>query len=344
MSYLHNFHATNPQGGPVLDRLPAPASYRSTSSIAAEQTFSGTGTFLRMPRAPTAAGTSFAVIGVPFDLATSNRPGSRFGPQAIRAASAVLADLKAYPGGFDPLQEVATADLGDVYIDCGKPLTIPGAIESAAAEAVAGGAFLCALGGDHFVSYPLIRAQATKHGRLALIHFDAHTDTWPSTAALDEPPELNHGTMFHRAVMEGVVDPARSIQIGIRTWVDDPLGITILDNEAADELSPRAIAAEIRRVTAGGPAYLTIDIDCLDPAFAPGTGTPVTGGLTPLKLMQILRALDDVAITGADVVEVAPAYDLANITALNAATIVYELLCRTVRNRGVVQRKHGRPE
>lgn len=331
MSCLPNFHASNP----------SPASYRSTSSIAAEQTFSGTGTFLRMPRAPTAAGAGFAVLGVPFDLATSNRPGSRFGPQAIRAASSVLADLKAYPGGFDPLQEVAAADLGDVYIDCGKPLQIPSAIEAAAASAIEAGAFLCALGGDHFVSYPLLRAQAAKHGPLGLIHFDAHTDTWPATVALDEPPEMNHGTMFHRAVMEGVVDCARSIQVGIRTWVDDPLGITILDNEAADAGSAREIADVIRRVTAGGPCYLTIDIDCLDPAYAPGTGTPVTGGLTPLKLQQILRALDDLAIVGADVVEVAPAYDVANITALNAATLVYELLCRVARSKGARTRRYA---
>lgn len=317
--------------------------HRSQSSIATEQTYSGTQTFLRMTRAASAAGCDFAILGIPFDLATSNRPGCRFGPQSIRSVSAVLGDLKAYPGGFDPLQHVKAVDLGDVFLDAGNPHTIPDAIEAAAEAVVKDKAFLCALGGDHFVSYPLLRAHRKHMGPLALIHFDAHTDTWASSNGLDQPPELNHGTMFARAAAEGLVVPERSIQIGIRTWVDDPLSFNILDSEAAFERQPAEIARMIRAITNGLPCYLTVDIDCLDPAYAPGTGTPVTGGLEPIKLMQILRAIRDLPIVGCDVVEVAPPYDTDSITALNAATIVYEQLCRLAVAKGAKMQRYPVP-
>ena len=167
----------------------------SSANIATEQTFTGAWTFLRTPRVATAEGANVAFLGVPFDLATSNRPGARFGPDAIRAASAQLAELKAYPGGFNPLEYVKAVDLGDVYLDYGNPHTLPAAIEAAASAVIETGAFLCAMGGDHFISYPLIRAHAKKHGPLALVHFDAHTDTWRSTNPLDGPVEINHGTI-----------------------------------------------------------------------------------------------------------------------------------------------------
>ncbi len=306
----------------------------SSANIASEQTFTGSRTFLRTPRAASAAGADVAILGVPFDLATSNRPGARFGPDAIRTASAQLAELKAYPGGFDPLQYVKAVDLGDVYLDYGNPHTLPAAIEAAATAVIEAGAFLCALGGDHFISYPLIKAQTKKHGPVALVHFDAHSDTWRSGNALDGPVELNHGTMFCRAIDEGLIVPARSVQIGIRTWVDDAMGVTIIDNVMVETNRAANIAAAVRQIAGEGPCYMTIDIDCLDPAYAPGTGTPVTGGLTPVKLLQILRGISDLNIVGFDLVEVAPVYDSGGITALNAATIVYEQLCRMARRNG----------
>ena len=312
-------------------------------SIVWQQTYTAAHTFLRMPSAKDAAGHDVAILGIPFDLATTNRPGARYGAAAIRAASALLADLKSYPGGYDPLSFLNTVDLGDVFLDIGNPLTIPSAIEEAARSVIEAGAFLCSLGGDHFVSYPLIREHAKRYGPLALVHFDAHTDTWPSANTLDQPVELNHGIMFSRAIDEGLIVPERSVQIGIRTWVDDAMGMTILDNEFVEESTPTKVASLVREATTGHPCYLTVDIDCLDPAFAPGTGTPVVGGLTPLKLLQLLRAISDLDIVGFDMVEVSPGYDPSGVTALNAATIVYEQLCRLARARGAKERRYPAP-
>ena len=265
-----------------------PSCLLSPSTIASEQTYATCTTFLRMPGKMSAEDLDVAILGIPFDLATSNRPGARLGPVAIRVASSGLADLKAYPGGYDPLAYLACADLGDVHFDYGNPHKIVEQITAAARSVLDAGAFLIADGGDHFVSYPLLKAHARRFGPLALVHFDAHTDTWSSPNGINEPVELNHGTMFSRAVDEGLIVPERSVQIGIRTWVDDPLGITIVDNEAACETSPRSLATAIAAITRDHPVYITVDIDCLDPAYAPGTGTPVTGGLTPLRLLQIL--------------------------------------------------------
>lgn len=317
-----------------------PSRNYSPSTIAAEQTFATCNTFLRVPHAASAEGADVAILGIPFDLATSNRPGARFGPAAIRTASATLGDLKAYPGGFDPLAFLACADLGDVNFDPGHPHRIVDTITAAAERVLETGAFLISLGGDHFVSYPLLKAHARRFGPLALVHFDAHTDTWCSASGPNEPVELNHGTMFARAIEEGLIVPANSVQVGIRTWVDDPMGVTILDNEQVDAATPAGIASEIERVTGGRACYVTVDIDCLDPAFAPGTGTPVAGGLTPLKLLQILRRLGALPIKGFDVVEVAPPYDVAGVTALNAATIVYEQICRLALTRGAIPQRY----
>lgn len=315
----------------------------SPACLVSEQTYSGTHTFLRAPRVKTAKAGDFAVLGVPLDIATSNRPGARLGPDAVRSASAQLAELKAYPGGFDPLDHVNVVDLGDAWLDYGFPQTIPAAIENVAFDAVSAGAFLCSLGGDHFISYPLLRAHARAHGPLTLIHFDAHTDTWTPRVAPDGSVELNHGTMFARAIDDGLIDPSRSSQIGIRTWVDDPKGMNIFDNMAVAEKGAAAIAAMVRELAGNTPCYLTVDIDCLDPAFAPGTGTPVTGGLVPRELLAMLRMLDGVTIVGCDVVEVAPAYDHGGITALAAATVVYEQACRIARQSGARAKSYPAP-
>ena len=306
----------------------------SPSSIASEQTYSGPHTFLRAQRATRPDVGDFAILGVPLDIATSNRPGARLGPAAVRAASAQLADIKSYPGGFDPLSHVRIVDLGDALLDFGFPQTIPAAIEEAAYDAVSAGAFVCALGGDHFVSYPLLKAHARKYGQLALIHFDAHPDTWTPRTGPDGAVEINHGTMFAQAIHDGIIDPARSSQIGIRTWVDDPMGMNIFDSMTVAEKGPAQIIAMVKALAGDGPCYLTVDIDCLDPAYAPGTGTPVMGGLTPRELLAMLRGLDGLQIVGCDVVEVAPVYDQAGITALAAATVVYEQACRVARMNG----------
>jgi agmatinase len=319
------------------------SSAASPACISSEQTYSGTHTFLRAPRATHAQAGDFAILGVPFDLATSNKPGARLGPDAVRSASAQLAELKAYPGGFDPLEHVRVVDLGDVWLDYGFPHTMPGAIEDAAFHAISSGAFLCALGGDHFISYPLLKAHARVHGQLALIHFDAHTDTWTQRSGSDGSVELNHGTMFARAIDDGLINPKHSSQIGIRTWVDDPKGMNIFDNMICSEMGSGGIAAMVEELVAGMPCYLTVDIDCLDPAFAPGTGTPVTDGLLPRELLSMLRALKGLNIVGCDVVEVAPAYDHSGITALAAATVVYEQVCRVARSKGAVARSYPVP-
>ncbi len=308
--------------------------FLSPACLTSEQTYSGTRTFLRAPRVAEAKAGDFAILGVPFDLATSNRPGARLGPDAVRSASAQLAELKAYPGGFDPLAHISMVDLGDVLLDYGFPQTIPAAIEDAAFSVVNAGAFLCTLGGDHFISYPLLKAYARKYGRLSLIHFDAHPDTWTPRVGRDGSVELNHGTMFAQAIQDGLIDPGRSSQIGIRTWVDDPMGMNIFDNMAVAEKGPAAIVEMVKALAGNTPCYLTVDIDCLDPAFAPGTGTPVMGGLMPRELLAMLRSLDGLNIVGCDVVEVAPAYDQGGITALAAATVVYEQVCRIARTRG----------
>jgi len=325
----------------------AHALYKTPSSspacLTSEQTYSGTHTFLRAPRVEQPGAGDFAVLGVPLDIATSNRPGARLGPDAVRSASAQLAELKAYPGGFDPMSHVNIVDLGDAWLDYGFPQTIPGAIEDLAFEAVSAGAFLCALGGDHFISYPLLKAHARVHGRLTLIHFDAHTDTWTPRVGRDGSVELNHGTMFAQAIDDGLIDPSRSSQIGIRTWVDDAKGMNIFDNMAVAEKGAASIAAMVKELAGDTPCYLTVDIDCLDPAFAPGTGTPVTGGLVPRELLTMLRAFDGLKIVGCDVVEVAPAYDHGGITALAAATVVYEQACRVARQNGAQVMSYPEP-
>jgi agmatinase len=179
-------------------------------------------------------------------------------------------------------------------------------------------------GGDHYVSYPLLVAHAEKFGKpLSLIHFDAHCDTWPD----DQPDSLNHGSMFYKAVREGLIDPAHSVQVGIRTWNDDFMGISVLDAPWVHENGVKATTARIKEIVGDRPAYFTFDVDGLDPAYAPGTGTPVPGGLSTAQALSIIRGLTDIDMVGADVVEVAPAYDHADITALAAAHVASELIC-----------------
>ncbi len=283
-----------------------------------EPTYGGALSFMRRRYSRDLTGTDAVVWGIPFDTATSNRPGCRFGPQAIRRASAIFDGDPQYPFGFDPFETLAVIDYGDCAFDYGRPAEIPAAIEAQAAAIVTSGAQLISLGGDHFVTYPLLKAHAARHGRLALIQFDAHQDTWP-----DDGGRVDHGTFVGRAVREGLIDPSSSIQIGIRTIAPEDCGIEIVTPESLDSFGVAGVLERIRERIGDCPAYCTFDIDCLDPAFAPGTGTPVAGGLSSREALALLRGLGtvDIDIVGADVVEVAPPYDHADITAIAGATV-----------------------
>ncbi|MGF1551159.1 MAG: agmatinase [Paracoccaceae bacterium] len=299
-----------------------------------EQMFSGALSFCRRPYARALDGVDLAVVGVPFDTATSNRPGTRFGPRAIRQASAQLSWSHFWPSPFDPFERVAVADWGDVHLDFGQPQGVPGQIEAAIAYVLARSGAALVLGGDHFVAYPSLKAHAERHGRpLSLIQFDAHCDT-----AIAEADRIDHGTMFARAAAEGIVDPARSIQIGIRTTYTDPSDFAVHDAIAVHEGGVAATVERVRSVVGDNPAYVSFDIDCLDPAFAPGTGTPVCGGLSSAQGLAILRGLGaaggtPIRLAGADVVEVSPPYDHAEITALAGATVALALVCLFAEGR-----------
>ncbi|PWG63097.1 agmatinase [Sediminicurvatus halobius] len=292
-----------------------------------EMTYGGALSFLRRRYTRDLRGVDVAVTGIPLDITTSYRPGARLGPAAVRAASAQLAELPAFPWGFDPFERLAVVDYGDCYLDFGHPERIPEAITAHAREILAGGARLLSLGGDHFSTYPLLRAHAERHGPLALLQFDAHPDTWP-----DDGHRLDHGTMFRRAAEEGIIDVDHSVQVGIRTHAE-PMGFTVLDAPWVHDAGPRETIRRIRDAVAGKPVYLTFDIDCLDPGCAPGTGTPVPGGLSSAQALAIMRGLAGVDFIGMDVVEVAPPYDTAGITALAAAHLAHDWLCLLASRR-----------
>ena len=295
-----------------------------------EQMFSGALSFCRRPYARRLEGVDVAVVGVPFDQSVSNRPGARFGPRAIRAASAQLSWSRAWPSDFDPFEAMRVVDWGDVHIPHGDPAAIPGAIEAAMGAILDAGATPLMLGGDHFCSWPLIRATAARLGRpLALVQIDSHADTAEAPADW-----IDHGTMFHTAVRAGAIDPARSIQVGIRTHYDDHLGMQVVDAQAVQERGVAAVVEAIRARVGDAPVHLTFDIDGLDPAFAPGTGTPVVGGLATWQAVAILRGLGGIDLRGMDVVEVSPAYDVGEITALAGAAMALQLLCLHARRPG----------
>lgn len=285
-------------------------------------TFAVRPSFLGVERAsPDAA---ICVAGIPFDLGTSNRPGARFGPAAIRQASRMLA------GDAHPLARIEPAaldlaDIGDFRIAHGDILGSLARIEAQAAPLK----HLVALGGDHTVTIGLLRALARRRGPLALVHFDAHVDTWPESFGL----AWGHGSPFYHAIEEGLVDPRHMVQIGIRSPVQPSVldwtrgkGVTILSAEDVHECGPAATAERIRDVIGDLPAYLSFDVDALDPAFAPGTGTPEVGGLATWQARAILRRLAGLRFVGMDVVEVAPPYDVSEITALAAATVAWDYI------------------
>ncbi len=302
----------------------------SNKGYGRENTFAGVLSFMRRRYTKDLAGVDVAVSGVPLDLATTNRPGARFGPAAIRAASVDL-NWAIHPWGFGPCDRLSVIDYGDCWFDAHRTDTIFTAVVEHARTILASGARMLTLGGDHYITYPLLHAHAEKFGQpLSLIHFDAHSDTW----ADDDDRSLNHGTMFYKAVRQGLVDPKTSAQIGIRTWNDDYLGVNVLGADWVHAHGVAAASARVLEIVGDRPVYLTFDIDCLDPAFAPGTGTPVSGGLSAAQALAILRSLVPVNVVGMDVVEVSPPYDHSEITALAGAQIATEMLCLMGARRG----------
>ncbi|MCB1644770.1 MAG: agmatinase [Pseudomonadales bacterium] len=291
---------------------------KTKTGMVESYSFGGAVSFFRTPYSRNLEGVDVAVSGVPLDIATTNRSGARLGPRAIRNASMSLAWARPWPWKNDPMTQMSVIDYGD----CAGSLLSVSQIQTHVETILAAGAASLLLGGDHFISYPSLVAHAKIHGPISLIHFDAHTDTWPSSG-----DGIDHGTMFYKAAKEGIVDPDTSIQIGIRTTNDDTLGYQIVSAADVHNMGPQGVAKAIRARVGDKPCYLTFDIDCLDPAYAPGTGTPVPGGLSSLQALEIIRALVGIRLVGMDVVEVAPAYDHAEITAMAAAQIAIELLC-----------------
>ncbi|MEX1197633.1 MAG: agmatinase [Pseudohongiellaceae bacterium] len=282
--------------------------------------FGGAGSFFRVPYSRDLSSIDLAVTGIPLDIATTNRPGARLGPRAIRQASLSLSWARPWPWSVDAMEALRIVDYGDCEPP-GDNLLSVAHIEEHVTSILEAGTAVLSLGGDHFIAYPCVRAHAAVHGPLCLVHFDAHTDTWPSSG-----DGVNHGTMFHQAAREGLVLPEHSTQIGIRTTNDDTMGYRTVTAPEVHQRSAQDIAAEVLERAGGRPVYMTFDIDCLDPAFAPGTGTPVPGGLSTFQALEIIRALRGIQLVGMDIVEVSPSYDHAEITALAAAQISIEML------------------
>jgi len=302
-----------------------------------EMTYGGALSFMRRKYTRELQGVDVVVSGIPYDCAVTFRPGCRLGPRAIRAGSVQLAELKSFPFGIDPFESLKVTDFGDCFLDPHHPETIPAAIEAHADHILASGAKMLSFGGDHFVAYPLLKAHAKKHGPIALIQFDAHCDTWE-----DDGIGLDHGSMFARALNDGIIDVAKSTQIGLRTFNDSDMGFEILTSPWVHRNGMDAALDIIKQRAGDAPVYISFDIDGLDPAFAPGTGTPVAGGLASWQALEFIRGLGDLNLIGMDVVEVAPAYDHAEITAIAAATIAHDWLCLLAIKNGAKINTVGR--
>lgn len=288
-------------------------------------TFSIKSTFLGVSRSD--ADADYVIAGVPLDIATVNRGGSREGPGAIRHASRMLVDGGHPDTGFDPLH-LDISDVGDFTIALGEVVRSLELIEEQARPLK----HLIALGGDHGISLALLRALKTRLGKpVRMVHFDAHVDTWPDSFG----QKYGHGSVFYNAIEEGLVDPQHFVQIGIRSPVQPEVmswtlerGVTILSAQKVHEMGVGAVVDRIRAcIGTDEPVYLSFDIDALDPSFAPGTGTPEVGGLASWQVQAILRGLRGLNFVGMDMVEVAPSYDHAELTSLAAATLVWEYLC-----------------
>ena len=299
--------------------------------------FAGIATFMRLPhRVPEAAdGVEVALVGVPFDLGTTNRPGARFGPRALREAASMLRRLN-QATGVDPFALVRAADLGDAPVNPADLMDSLERIERFFELVTARGAVPLAAGGDHLVSLPILRVLARRHGPLGMVHFDAHTDFYDRYFGHSR---YTHGTPFRRALEEGLLEPRRVVQIGIRGTLYDgedvafarAAGVRIVAIEELVDRGHAAVMAEARELVGTGPVYVSFDIDALDPSQAPGTGTPEIGGIDVHTAQRMIRALDGLRLVGADLVEVSPPYDVGGLTAWTGAHLMFELLCVLAR-------------
>ena len=296
-----------------------------------ENTFSGALSFMRRKYTRNLEGVDVAVTGIPFDQAVSNRPGARFGPEAVRRVSAHHAWGPIWPWCFDPFDTLAVTDYGDLQYDYGHLENITDEITRHISLILDADVSTLTIGGDHFITYPILRAYHRKYGPLGMVHFDAHRDFED-----DRDDRIDHGTMFTRAMKDGLIDPARTIQIGIRTYFTGERGegVQVVGADEVHKKSAEDIANQIQSRVGDGPSYLTFDIDCLDPTFAPGTGTPVPGGLSTYQALAIIRELKGIDFAGMDVVEVSPPYDHSEVTSNAAAMIAIEMLCLKAWARG----------
>lgn len=291
--------------------------------------YSGLATFMRAPIAEALEGIDIAMLGIPYDGALTNRPGARHGPREVRNQSSLMRSIN-HATRIDPYTLCSVADVGDVAFTSAFDIEASHRqIEAFVADVAAAGALPLSCGGDHSVSLPILRALAKEP--VALLHIDAHTDTWDSF----QGSKFNHGAPFRRAHEEGLIDPKKTVQIGIRGaqnvsdgWgYSQSSGMRVMFIEEVRAKGIPAIVDEARAVLGNGPVYLTFDIDSIDPAFAPGTGTPEIAGLTTAEALDLIRGFRHLDYIGADVVEVSPPFDVGGITALTAATVMYEILC-----------------
>jgi len=302
--------------------------------------YAGLSTFARLPRIEDVGDTDIAVVGIPFDSGVSFRPGARFGPEHVRASSRLLRPYNPAQD-FAGWEAVQMADAGDIAVN---PFDIPEAVRQVAEAATELGERvdrILTIGGDHTIAYPLLKAISAKHGPVAVVHFDAHLDTWDTY--FDAP--VTHGTPFRRASEEGFLDRTASMHVGTRGPLygkgdledDERLGFSIITSEYVEEHGIPASMQRLRDRIGDRPLYISVDIDVLDPAHAPGTGTPEAGGLTSRELLRMIRGLAELNIVGADVVEVAPAYDHAQLTGIAASHVAYEIL--TAMARAIVRER-----
>ena len=304
--------------------------------------YSGIPTFFRLPHTEQIGEVDIGIIGVPFDGGVTNRPGARHGPREVRNQSSLIRRINQATGAA-PFDLVRVADLGDAWIE--RPFELEGAhaeINAFFATVHAAGVTPLSVGGDHSISLPILRAIA-RNGPLGLVHVDAHCDTGDDYLG----SRFHHGAPFRRAVEEGIIDPKRTVQIGIRGSLNKAgiwqfsydRGMRVVSIEEFNDKGWRWAAEEGRKIIGESPAYVSFDIDSLDPAYAPGTGTPEPGGLTTLEVQRLIRELGSLDLVGADVVEVSPPFDTDGMTSMTAATILFELLCVLAQAR--VRRQSG---
>jgi len=299
--------------------------------------FAGPPTFARLPRIDEVSDVDVAVVGVPFDSGVSYRPGARFGPGHVRESSRLLRPYNPAQD-VEPFARLQVVDAGDLAVNPFDIAAAIGQIEAGATALLERAGRLLTIGGDHTIALPLLRALHAKHGPVAVVHFDAHLDTWDTYFGA----AYTHGTPFRRASEEGLLDRGGCLHVGIRgslystrDLVDDgELGFQVVHAREVDDLGIRGVIERVLARIEDRPVYVSVDIDVLDPAFAPGTGTPEAGGLTSRELLAILRCFADANLVGADLVEVAPAYDHAEITGIAAAHVAYELLSAMSAARG----------